>query len=528
MTIASPSLDSARRRHGVAAAWRKRATSIFISHSAIAGILVLALFLRLYGFQLMGWMPDNYEQMLATRRLVNLEFPLSRIYAPGIAIIMAPLYLVLPQTLGTMQSVVSAAGIALVPVAYVSALRLTGDRTAATLGTFAIATDTLLVYQSRDSHYDALITLLVTGCLFAVPLLRGRGVGWFAAFGFLLSLLINIRPVNGACMPALLLYWHLLEARGFSLPEVRRTLVGHEALATGAALVVLTVVYAVMGGWLGAATSRPSMEAVSENLTFYESLLVLGLPGLAFVPVLAVAGTARLLRLNRPLALAVIFIIVVWPLAYAPFQWHSVRYMLPARFFVWYLAGFGVVELAALTRNLRVGQRASLRAYLAIAMISMGALLVVPTALLLSHWPEVAAQSDEGVFQELRPVVAGYQPGAMLLSTMTRGLRDTNPRLEYVDLIDRWYADDLNPGIGSGTAALTAQVEAAIAARRPVYYVYSRMEAGSDFSGGHDGFGLYYDTLRRRFDMTEVYRTERTNLDKHAWVVYSLSGATQR
>src|SRR5438034_947874 len=100
--------------------------------------MLVALALRTYNFSLLSWVPDGYEQLDATKRLLALDFPLSRIYSPGVAVVMAPFLLFLPRTLQGMQYVMIGSGVLLVPLAYLAVLRLTRDRVAATLLAIAL------------------------------------------------------------------------------------------------------------------------------------------------------------------------------------------------------------------------------------------------------------------------------------------------------------------------------------------------------------------------------------------------------
>src|SRR4051794_24067285 len=75
-------------------------------------LTLVALVLRAYRLSIIGWVPDNYEQLRATERLLRLELPLSNLYSPGIALIMAPFVALFPDDIATLQGVIVAAGVA--------------------------------------------------------------------------------------------------------------------------------------------------------------------------------------------------------------------------------------------------------------------------------------------------------------------------------------------------------------------------------------------------------------------------------
>src|SRR5689334_9772905 len=92
------------------------------------GVVLLALFLRTYRLEIVAWVPDSYDRLAATKRLLAGEFPISRIYPPGVSLLMAPFFAVFPKTLDTMQAVIVISGVCLAAIGYFWMLRLTGER----------------------------------------------------------------------------------------------------------------------------------------------------------------------------------------------------------------------------------------------------------------------------------------------------------------------------------------------------------------------------------------------------------------
>jgi hypothetical protein len=142
----------------------------------------------------------------------------------------------------------------------------------------------------------------------------------------------------------------------------------------------------------------------------------------------------------------------------------------------------------------------------------------MPTAVLLANWDRIAARSGEGMFSDMRPYVARLDGGTMLVSAVNRAVRESNPQLTYVDLID------FNLDHGNGDAAkatLAAQVAQHIASGREVYYLYTHWEDGLDFEGdGRRGFIAYYEAVRDNFDLKLIERGERSDWRPHQWTLY--------
>ena len=61
---------------------------------------MVALALRALNHQVMGWSPDTYDRLFDARAIVSGELPSSPVYPPGAAVLIAPLFAFLPDTLG--------------------------------------------------------------------------------------------------------------------------------------------------------------------------------------------------------------------------------------------------------------------------------------------------------------------------------------------------------------------------------------------------------------------------------------------
>src|SRR5687767_9624011 len=99
-----------------------------MGHTWCLVLLALGLFLRLYNFEVVAWIPDSYDRLADATRLANGQLPQSRLYPPAISLLMAPLFTVLPNSFETMQILIIACGVGLILLAYIAALKLTADK----------------------------------------------------------------------------------------------------------------------------------------------------------------------------------------------------------------------------------------------------------------------------------------------------------------------------------------------------------------------------------------------------------------
>ncbi len=487
------------------ARWAARVRPLLAEAALPAAIVLLALFLRVYRMELEAWLPDTYEQLTASRNLVHGVFPPSDIYPPGVAVTMAPAMLLLPQTLATMQAVIVVASLVTIAVCYVAVREATGDRLAAALLALGIAIAPRFVYASRTGLYDSISTMWVVGTIMLVPALRRRGVVAAAVFGAALSIAVSVRQSNAAFLPAIVIYWSGIGSAGVTWRDAARQLVDRRVLVAGGAMLVASATLAIMSGWLGhAAGGTPLTFAdFAHHLAFYYGTEFEGLPTLFVIAPAAIVGAREVWRRNRTLLLVALYVITIWPFAHAPLPFFNARYMLPAMVFGLMLAAHAPAALLRELDGLRRTPVALAQGAVAGGLLLGGVFFASVDGLMLHQWPDLSRESDEAGTRELRPIVAALPDGSMLVSTAVRGVRESNARIDYFDLID--YSIPRDNGPANVDAALDGMQRELDGGHR-VYYLHSRVEySGDTFARSGPGYEVYFDALQRRFDVTAVY-----------------------
>ncbi len=486
----------------------------------LTGLVVVAIFLRTYQLEPFAFVPDQYDRLTDAQLMLSGKLPESQIYPPGTALLLVIPFALFSASLLTLQGVTSAFGIALVPLAYLGVARLTGDKRAGIILASFCALSPLLVLYSRAGYFDIMVTFLVALAVFLVPSLRGRSLVAFVAYGFLLALLVNIRPTNVLLIPAVVLYWLTLAGAGLSPSRLRSEVMSARVATTAATFTGLCLLSIVAGEWFGGGYSGlVSFENFFRNLLYYWGFAVSNWLGLFLVPP-ALAGAARLWRLNRPLMLAVAWIVVTWPLAHAPFLFADGRYMTPVLFFVLMLAALGFSSLLR-----RSDQSQGLRSKVgpASAVLSLAFLVLLfggVSAQIPWRWHRFAAVSDAGLAKEIRPVIEGLGSDAVLVSSVTRALQDAQPHPEFLDLFDRSLAEkDRRQGAALNALAMRQALDEG----RDLYYLYSHMEAADARIGGvFEDHDVYFDVVSQEFTLTELVRTESLRNGFSPWILYKV------
>jgi hypothetical protein len=479
-------------------------------------IVALALFLRTWRLELVGWTPDTYEQLAAAKRLAAGDFPLSHIYPPGIAITMVPFLQVLPATLASMQIVIVCSSLLLIAASYALVLKGTGDRVAAALLATACAIAPEYVTLSRVGLFDLVGTTWIIGAIALVPALRGRGLWAFALYGALLSVAINVRANNAAFLPALVIYWCGTGGVPLRVRAVLTSVLSPELTLAAGVMAALSLVYVWIGGWMSSAQHAPfTLAPYASHVAFYTGAEVGSVSGVIIVP-LAVLGASEVWRRNRPLLIVGVYMLVVWPPVHAPLPFINMRYMLAPLLFSLMLAAHAPTAIARIGTGWAAdSRRAASRAVIGGVVVLALAWAVFDGAL-LHTWPDIAAESNEAAYRQLRPIVAQLPPGSLFISPGTRGVRDSNTMLVYLDIIDYSISGGGTPP--ERVKGITDQVAAARSDGRAVYYLYTPFEGlGGNLAhplsrnskgAGGPGFESYYDGIAAHFSVIEAFRTD--------------------
>jgi hypothetical protein len=197
--------------------------------------------------------------------------------------------------------------------------------------------------------------------------------------------------------------------------------------------------------------------------------------------------------------------LTIVPLSFVPLPWVNTRYMLPSMTFALLLAAHAPAAVIEMTARQPALTRNGWRALAAGFMLALGVLFATADARMLMHWDVNAADSDEPAYRQLRPVIAALPEDSLVVSGGTRGVRDSNGRIEYLDLIDYSLATDNGP---KRVDEIMRRIEGALGEGRPVYYLYSSVEGVNiTFAASGPGYQPYFDATQQRFRTTEVFAT---------------------
>ncbi len=473
-----------------------------------ASIVLLALILRVVRLELQAWTPDTYEQMTAAHRLVSGQFPLSTFYPPGVAVTLAPAFVLFPQTLATQQAVVIAASLVLVVAAYLGTRRATPDAIAPVLLALGVATAPQFVYFSRDGFFDAMNAAWIVSLILIVPWLRGRSTATFAVYGALLAIAISIRATNPAFLPALIIYWADVGRLGFDPRRIWRATFRRELIVAAASMLVAYVFFAWIGGSIGnaATNSAATLDDAASNIVFYAIAEFGGPLGAPFIAILAALGVTYLWRHNRTLLYVSLYMLTIFPLAHVPLPFANNRYMLPSLTFALLLASYAPAAIIEMTARQPAIARNTWRGLAAGLVLLLGAYFAASDTLMLVNWPSNAALSDEAAYRQLRPVIAALPADSLVVSGGTRGVRDSNNGIEYLDLIDYSLTTDNGP---QRVDEIMQRIQHALDQGQPVYYLYTSVEGiNLTFTASGPGYQPYFDATQQRFHIAEAFATD--------------------
>jgi hypothetical protein len=318
-------------------------------------------------------------------------------------------------------------------------------------------------------------------------------------------------------LPAILIYWIALE-EDWTTRGILRSCTRAQPLVALLTFVASYVVLTYIGGNFRTASGAPvSLAHVPGNLAF-NYLTGFGLQAALILLPLAAIGGIEVWRRNRGLALASIYMVLVWPLTFAPLPYTNVRYSLPAFLFSLILAAHAPAAIgrwrvrsgrADNFRRMRAGRVALAGVYGAIALVAL--LFVSVDAWLIATWKDRASESDESAYREIRPYLESVPDGSVVVGTGVLGVKHSNQQVEFIDLIDISLRQGGN--YPATVAAVTADLSTALREGRSVFYLYTRLEEpgvsqeGDNFGRPGPGFVAYYEALDREYEMKPVVET---------------------
>jgi hypothetical protein len=485
--------------------------------AAIVVCVILAIGLRVSNQQIFLIFPDSYLQLEGAKNLLELHFPpFSPHYQPGGSVIMAPFLLLLPRDFVTMQAVIIAFGVGTVILGYWGVIKYTRDKFAAAFLGFALAADPGQVLISRAEHHDTILGFLLLASLLVAKPLSGRGLLQAFLWGCVVAVALNIRITNAIWLPAMLVLWVGIPTGGLSIRAIMASLSTPQIVVFSCTLVLGNIfMYVLGGGNYERSGSFLSFDRFFSNILDYEWVILGGIL-VGFIAPLVILGSGRLWRVNRPLAIALLWIMFVSPIVHAPFHFAEGRYMLPAVLCSYFVAAHGASVVWSWSKRSRAKIS---RASVAFAFVVLAAIMIVASSALVLKWRTIVA-NHEAIIREMRPEVANLDDGAMLISAYVLAVRN-NDRVTYFDLLEYMYEHGTDT---SAISELTTQVQMNLDADLKVYYLYSKWEDGD--AGGYDSLGRgkfidYFEALKARFTVKPIRGSDPDqNKGLARWMLY--------
>jgi len=498
----------------------------FLPPSPSAALILLSAFLigaalRLFNFTPIGWIPDTYDRISATQTFLGHFSAPSKLYPPGPVFLLAPFFALLPDSLQTVEIVVSLSGILTILAAFILGLDLARHKGIALLYAALIALTPDFVYSSRSTAFDNIAVFLALAILVITPRLRqSKSVFMYTIYGILLAVLVDFRFTYAALLPGFFIYWLQPFENRVRWGQVVAAILSLPVAVSAAAFVVCMTIFALLAGSLfpGSATGAISLERFLPNFIDYWAQMLYAPIGVPLLVPFALVGFARLRRMHPSGFYFILYVLATWPVIFSQFTFYSYRYMLLPALLLAILVAIGISYLWTIKESFT--GHLPLRIFARSTSILLGIFLTSISIAMAINWPSLATESDEGLLIELRPIVSSLGEESLVVSAVSRGFYDSPGAPQSVDLIDLWL--DWGSGLPAQTI-LKSRVQQALDNQQPVYYLYSRYEAGKDFHGhGRSHFQNFFDSVSTSFLVEEVYRTQRKNLDSVNWILYSV------
>jgi hypothetical protein len=239
----------------------------------------------------------------------------------------------------------------------------------------------------------------------------------------------------------------------------------------------------------------------------------------------ALLGVRRVWREKPYNVLAIGYLLALWPLLYAPFDFTSDRYMLQSQLLLFCLAAIGVSGVLA-GAGAGDARPSWLSRYALLSGAAIVLVLVGGSALLLKNWSQSVAESDEGLAAEFKPAVSELREGSLLVSSVSLVFQDGAPQLDHLDLVSTAMRGG---GTENTVDDLLGAIDAHFGEGHRVYYLYSHWEQGSDFTlKGKLGYAKYWDAVTATYETLPLLQGTQVRVTGHTWTLYEVKARPSR
>jgi hypothetical protein len=501
-----------------------------LSLVALGALMLLGLALRLYNLSPVAWVPDHYERLIEVRAMLEGELPSSAIYTPGFSLVLLVPSAVFGVSVSTMQLVTIVFGLSLIPMVYLLVVQVTQDRFAAFIASGLCATSPFLLHTNRFAFVDSVATTLAIVALYAVPRLKSQSLLHGAAFGICLGLLFLLRQSNAVLILPLVLYWMLINKASLRPTAWLSLFATPLWIASASVFLTISLIATIPSNWFGSNTGEfAALDNVPANLGAY----LLQLTGLFATPLLAplaFGGIRALREQNANFLVAAIGSIIALVTVCSPLAFANSRYIDIGLVMSYAFVGVGLSAL--LRSNPRDGQSRPMRLIRAWGIVSAPLLFLaflVQSGSFVEKWHSEAARTDYGLAKEISPIIDALPGNSLLVASTGRAMVDSTRRdIELLDLLDLSLR---KPDRERGSEELLRAISLVAEAERPVFYLYTHLEADPENAGGafggHD-HDIYLDFLINRYLIREIWRSEGKHSGKYPWILYEVSSRDQR
>ena len=499
---------------------RLSVTEELITRLMLGAFVLVGLVLRVYNLSPVAWVPDHYERLIEVSAMLDGELPSSAIYAPGFSLVLLLPSAIFGVSIATMQAVTIGFGVMLIPLVYLLVLQVTGDRTGSLVAAGMCVVSPIFVFTDRFGFVDSPVTTLAVLAIYLVPQLKPGSIRDGTVFGLLLSLLFLLRQTNVILIPPLVVYWLLVSGIEVRLQSLLRAATSPLWVIAGGTFVVVSGLATLPSNWYAVDVGGfVSLSVLPANLAHYWFLLAGNITAPILFPFVAL-GWLAMLRTNRPFAILVLLVLVIWTVGHSPVSFTSARYMSVGYVLTYAVAApfaVGLTRRAAKTQLGRVVKHGTW-----VAGCLLAALYLIGDGNILANWQLQTTRSDYGMSREVAAPLREIEAGSLVVTSVAKAFEGDALRIEFVDLLDvsLVHEDRL-----LGSQDVEAAISDALDQGRRAFYIYSHLEAEPDEIGGiFAGHDIYFEQLDGEYNVREVFRTRHERLGGgHAWVLFEVT-----